>query len=145
MEHLTKDQINQLLDGEQADLKVHLESCIQCNEKYKAALDIHCRLAQLDYQRPSMRFAKNIIELIVRREELDKVGRFWIKVIVGGLLSSVGLTVAFTSHWIFISDLEQGVESIMIKWVGIAIMTILCAWGLYFFDKWLGNKLMKSV
>jgi hypothetical protein len=145
MEHLTGNQINQLVENEQVDLMAHLDSCESCMVKYQTALEIHQGLKQMDYHSPSMRFAKNIIELISRKEALDKSNRFWVGVVLGCLLLSILIVFVFSSYWIFINALGQGVTSMLLQWHVIVILTIIGAWVLYFLDKWMGKRMMKDV
>lgn len=147
MEHLNSDQINQLIEeGETTNpgWMQHIESCDRCRYKYESVLSIHHGLKQLEYQRPSMRFAKNIIELIEQRELADKSSLFWTRFTSRSLISAMALAVLMLVYMFFKTYPEMQIDAGMITRLSqvsiVTVTTIMTFWIIYLFDKWLGRQ-----
>ncbi|MDN5212943.1 hypothetical protein QQ020_12830 [Fulvivirgaceae bacterium BMA12] len=149
MEHLTDEQISGLLyDPNKQNLEEinHLKVCESCQLRYNQALRMHEQLKSLEYKRPSMRFAKNIVEIIERNKKLDRTSLFWTRVISGGLLVAVSMALVMIVYWYTSSFEENNSYRLMINQWNLTFLAMAAGfWLLYFFDHWLGRKRRKQV
>ncbi len=149
MEHLTDEQISGLLydsnkqNSEETD---HIKVCESCQLRYNQALIMHEQLKSLEYKRPSMRFAKSIVELVEQSKKLDKVSLFWTRVISGGLLVATSMALVIMVYW-YASIFEESDSSWLAihQWNVAFLVMAACFWLLYLFDYWLGRKRRKQV
>jgi hypothetical protein len=141
MEHLNEVQISELcnnLDNQSPEQIDHVKTCVRCHTKYNEAIIIHQQLKNLEYHRPSMRFAKNIVELLVQKNKLDNASLLWTRIITGGILVAASLAVFMMIFW-FISSFkgEASVQQNIYQWNIIFLTVVGTSWLLYFLDNWL--------
>jgi predicted anti-sigma-YlaC factor YlaD len=144
MKHLTKEQISDLIHEsliEHAVLRNHLDSCESCKTKYTRSKTIHLELQKLEYQRPSMRFAKNIIERIEAKIKLDKSKMFWVRSLGFSLIASLSLIIVIMIS-LGTSEDSSSTNSLssIYSWSLILLNIAFCSWILYFLDIWFAKK-----
>jgi hypothetical protein len=147
-EHLSINELHDLIDNLSTENKEwwdHINSCEDCNRWYQSELAVHHRLKRIDFERPSMRFAKNIYDLIVKKQLLAKKELFWIRFINWAIMASIlivgicGLSILFgESELITIEDHEL---STYFNWGMAVLLSIIVLWILYILDKWASGKI----
>lgn len=145
--HLTNDQISTLITENIQDHEewiAHIHSCKKCKTAYESELEIHKGLKQLEYDRPSMRFARNVLDLIVKRKEADKSYLYWIRFTSRAIITAISLAlIMLTYMFIGIYDMisiDQTQLNTIKQWSLIVLLTSTAFWLLYFFDGWLGKR-----
>ena len=140
MKHLSPEQIQMLINESEGldSLMRHVEQCMECRGAYESMLDVHQSLSQLSYEKPSMRFAKNIYEIIVRKQELELQETRWTKIIQSILFSSVFLILILGFYYFFNNRKEIYISedslSTYYEWSLIIILSTMVLWILHAID-----------
>lgn len=149
MEHLTEEQISELCQNTTPQdplIHLHLKSCSSCLDLYNQAVSGHEQLQNLEYQRPSMRFSKNIVELIKLNNKLNKASILWNRIIIGSLLAVSLLIVLSLSYQLMsVTDFNDETLSSISNWTMIFFITAVFSWIIYFIDRWLGKNILQQV
>ena len=149
MQHLTKDQINSLLLGsveKQTEWMTHIHECETCRLEYESELAIHQHFSNLTHHQPSLRFAKNIIDLLEKSRKVGLAHRFWSRIITSAI--AVATVQVFIMLGYLFSQLSQelifnGNEVHRIIGWNITLIGTMISFGLlYGFDKWLRRRLI---
>ena len=149
MKHLTIDQIQALIDDpSDKDLwSTHIENCSICREEYKSYLHVHRSLLELEYERPSLRFAKNIFEMISKRQLVARMERKWITIIQSVIFISIFMIILIATYFLLGSaqqiDLFPGFTG-NTGWIFTLFLSICILWILYGIDKYLSCKRLNS-
>ena len=118
----------------------HVDQCPQCRSKYDSLLQVHDDLSKLEYEKPSMRFAKNIYEIIIRKQKLEEKEVKWVKIIRIAIFFSVFLVFALSFYYLLPSSLTIEMNdsslSAWYNWGLVIIMSTIALWLLYGLDQW---------
>lgn len=147
-EHLSFNELYELIENSSTENKEwwnHINNCKDCNSLYQAELAIHHRLKQIEFERPSMRFAKNIYDLIVNKQQLAKKELFWIRFINWAIFVSI-LMVGLFGLSVLIGEgdlisIEEQKLSTYLHWSMAIMLSIIVLWILYILDKWAAEKI----
>ena len=142
MQHLSPDQINLIIEEKEItsqEILDHLTICEKCALTYESELALHNELLKLEYHKPSMRFAKNVYELIQKNKSLNKASIFWIRVINFSILGAISLAFVMLIY-LFIETsalftLEENNISTLFRWSVISLFTVSSFWLLYFIER----------
>ncbi|NNF36352.1 MAG: hypothetical protein HKN68_19775 [Saprospiraceae bacterium] len=150
MTHLTDDQIQLLIEGNYQNERwmVHLDHCHQCRNSYESLNAVHESLSRLEYHQPSMRFAKNIYEFIVRKQQLEQQEKRWIRVIQISIFFSMFLIFLIGFYFLISSPWELNITENSLSnyytWSIIMLLSTLTLWILYGIDRWYFKNKRKS-
>jgi hypothetical protein len=143
MNHLTEEQLQMMLEENQDKASkewLHLKNCNNCEKNYQGLLEIHHALMNMKPEDPSVRFAKNVVEKIEARLQLEKQERKWsmtmiytltIAILVSFLLAIYGL-LKNPIHY----SLDNSVWSIISSLSLTIIIFALCIWILFGIDRY---------
>ena len=142
MKHLTEEQIQSYINEPKkyANLMDHINQCDQCRELYRSYVTIHQDLSSLEYEQPSLRFAKNIYELLVRKQALEQKEKKWIRILQVSIFGSFFLMSFMVFYYLFSSTWDipfsDSSMSVYYRWSIITLLSTVILWILYGFDQW---------
>ena len=149
MKHLTNDQLQALIDdpaGKDSWIS-HVENCAKCKEEYESYLHVHQSLLQLEYERPSLRFARNIFELINERRQLEHKERKWIAIIHMAVIASILIIILYACYYLLGSAKEVDLIPALLGnagWIYVMLSGICIIWILFGLDRLLSGKRMMN-
>ena len=147
MNHLSDLMIQQIIEDEsQIDdvMREHLDKCDLCRQQLVLQKNLLGKLQKLEYDRPSMRFARNIIDLLDKRNQAEKSSIFWTRVLGWGIVSSMSMAIVMFAWWAFLliqnTGINPNLDGHLVDYVVLVLTLVGVAWILHFFDRWLGRR-----
>ena len=150
MKHIDSSELWNFISGslpEERSIEIsrHMEVCDTCRLEFQMRKTLQTDLMDLEHQQPSMRFQKNILEVIERSKAIDVKVNFWMRftrrtVIGTALLLLVSILILVTTS----GDTQFHTDNLNLnKWIIVVAIGSITLWAFYGID-WLLNRSQKS-
>ena len=147
MKHIDNSELwnfisGSLPDERSAEIRRHLEVCDTCRMELQMRKTLESDLGMMQHRQPSLRFQKNILEVIERSKAIDIRINFWMRF--------TRRTMIGTAFLLLVSILTLGMTSIdfpiqmemqdLTRWVTVAAIGSITLWAFYGIDLLLSRK-----